>query len=256
MQQVHRTTLWRRRRNASRKKPSSRRLKGGKEDAYNLDLVAKLMRAYVMTLENPQTLGERISMGTARTVPKDEMLVVTRFVLLEGSSYPPGAIVAAVWDRLKPEVCRRTNANRGRGVSIKNNKLVQAFAARNPGLSNPQEVRAIEKAAIAALVRGGHSKAAATKLVEEAEPRGAGWVREFAQQGNAGAVFRPSDRTACASRWFKISPRMLAYYRRTYDCEQVAAELFEPIEETVLSMALKRLMARAARQLVRSQERG
>ena len=231
------------------RKDGTRRLKGGKEDAHNLDLLAKLLCAYWATLEAP---GATVSVATAKTMPRDMAFLVVRNVLLDGSAHPPGALVAAVWDRLKPEARRRTNKARGRGVSIKKNKRLRDFIAKNAHLPNPKETYAIENAAIAVLMRNGQSRSTARKLVEGASPRGQGWVREFAQRGNAGSTIRPSGRPACASRWFKITPRMLSYYRRTYDCGRIADEIFGPIKETAETSALDRLMAKAARQLIRS----
>jgi hypothetical protein len=250
MQQVHRTTLWRRKRKAKAKGRSDRRLKGGKEDSYNLNLLAKLLRAYWASFE-AQAPGGGISMSVAKTMPEDMAFSVLRNLLLGGSPYPVGALVAAVWDRLTPETQRRTNKARGRGVSIKRNQKLQTFIAQNAGLPNAKETYAIENAAIAVLVRSGHSKASARKLVEGASPRGEGWVREFAERGNAGTTISPSHRPACASRWFKITPRMLSYYRRTYDCGQMADDICGRIEKAFLDS----LMAKAARRLVRSSTR-
>ncbi len=252
MQQVHRITLWRRRRRAKLRGRPVRRQKGGKEDAYNLNLLAKLLRAYCATLEDPQAAGARISMSVAKTMPGDMTCLVLRDVLLGGSPHPIGALIAAVWDRLTPEAHRRTNKARGRGIATKDNRRLQAFLAKNAGLPNPKETYAIENAAVDALVRSGHNRTQARKLVEAASPRGEGWVREFAEQGNPGTTFRPSDRRACASRWFKITPRMLSYYRGAHNCERIAEEIFNVIDETLRTPAIDRLMAKAARQLINS----
>lgn len=234
------------------RKDAGGRLKGGKEDAHNLDLLAKLLCAYWATLEAPQAPGATVSMAAAKTIPQDMAFLVVRNVLLGESAHPPGALVAAVWDRLKPEARRRTNKARGRGASTKKNKRLREFIAKNAHLPNPKETYAIENAAIDVLMRNGQSRTAARKLVEGASPRGEGWVREFAQRGNVGVIIRPSDRPACASHWFKITPRMLSYYRGTYDCGRIADEIFGLIKETAETSAIDRLMAKAARQLVGS----
>ena len=184
MQRLHRSTLWRRK----NKKPSvkGRARVGCANDKHNLELLSRLL--YAVAEKSGKVGVSSVSMTDAQAAP-----VCPDIIRRLEKMAPAGLLVVACWDALRPEILRRS-------VQTKTSKGMQ-------------------QRAIFALIADGMQRGAAAKLVYAAGS--AEWVLVLAAGGVHGdkpGEVRISGRTACPSRWFKISRRMVNYWR-TVECD-------------------------------------
>ena len=226
MQHLHRSTLWRRKQKSVSSKGRRRRCYGLR-DSQDLEKLAKLLCAVAVTghrnwNERRSVFGEAIggawNLGTAQgnerrsvsigeameTHKADSAFDTTLKKLKAAASHEIGVglLVVAAWDFFKPETRRRSGRRipSGKDAAIK--------------------LKRLEDDAVRALISGDSkiSEAQARKLVEEANPRGSGWVLEIVG-GVAGSLevnaVERSQRLACPSKHFGISRAMVSYYRRS-----------------------------------------
>jgi hypothetical protein len=185
MKQLSRTTRWRR----SKGRPPSRRGRpriGGAAEAYNLRLLAKLIRAMRVTTEEWDR-PRAVSMADALAVEWDAQCERIAAELLE-NEIPVGFLVVEAWDALRPELHRRPGRARGGEVDLR--AAARKLAMRYKGRMTPEQ---------------------AAELIAQGAP----WVAELMGGAEgAGGSTQTSARTACPSRWFKISRPMVAHWRR------------------------------------------
>lgn len=178
MQRLHRSTLWRRK----NKKPSTkgRARVGCASDKRNLELLSRLL--YAVAKKSGKRGLESVSMADAQSAP-----ICHDIIRRLEKMAPAGLLVVACWDALRPEVRRRS--------------------------AQTKTSKGMQQRAISALVADGMPSLDAAKLVYAAGS--AEWVNALASGGVPGEAgdIQVSDRPACPSRWFKISRRMINYWR-------------------------------------------
>jgi hypothetical protein len=189
MKQLSRTTRWRR----SKGRPPSRRGRpriGGEAEAYNLRLLAKLLRAVRLTTEEWDR-PRAVSMAEALAVEWDAQCERIAAELLE-YEIPVGFLVVEAWDALRPELHRRPSRAQGGKVDVR--ALARKLARRSEGRI---------------------TLAQAVELLTDGLAQGAPWVTELMNGAESTSnSTQTSARAACPSRWFKISRPMVAHWRR------------------------------------------
>jgi hypothetical protein len=204
MQHLHRSTLWRRKQKSVSSKGRRRRCYGLR-DSQDLEKLAKLLCAVAVTGHRNWNERRSVSIGEAMETHADDAVFDAALKKLKATASHEigvGLLVVAAWDYFKPETRHRSGRRipSGKDAAIK--------------------LKRLEDDAVRALISGDSkiSEAQARKLVEEANPRGSGWVLEIVG-GVAGSLevnaVERSQRLACPSKHFGISRAMVSYYRRS-----------------------------------------
>jgi len=215
MQQLHRSTLWRR----QQRPPSDRGRKrtGHRDDRHNLRLVAKMLAyAYQSAGGSGFDRGRVfVSMKDAIALPVDDRVggvLMMEDLLAEWrrtpqGDFPVGLVIVAAWRALHPDARRR-------------------------GLSDDKK----RKLAVRQVMESGMTRAEAEKLVSRAMSRGEKWVTLFAQDNadKPTGFNNTSDKLPCPSRYFRISRRMVSYWRQ-YETREM--------ESAIQSIAAPQLLA-------------
>jgi hypothetical protein len=211
MQRLHRSTVWRRK----QRPPSGRGRKraGHRDDRYNLRVVAKMLSyAYRAAGASGFDRGRVfVSMKDALALPVDDRVggVLMMESLLKEmrktpqGDLPVGVVIVAAWRALQPD-------------------------ARTRGLSGDKR----KALAVRQVMESGMTRAEAEKLVTRAMKRGEEWVSLFAQDNadKPTGFTNTSDNLPCPSRYFRISRRMVSYWRQsdTRDVEMAIESIATP----------------------------
>jgi hypothetical protein len=209
MQPLHRSTLWRR----GQKPPSHLGRKRGDaaEDEFNLDLLAKMLVWLARSGGSAGYPGGRmfVPMNEVSAVEsKRDIKLARKHIAMnwqcDEMAIPCGLLIVGAWDAFHVDTRRR-----GR-----------SYNAKTAGELSPRE-----RLAVAQIVRTGVEKDEAERMVRQAVSKREPWIAEF-MRGDADEPMgwsRASCNVPCPSRFFRISRRMVSYWRRNAETRALLA---------------------------------
>jgi hypothetical protein len=229
MQHLHRSTLWRRKQKAPAKR--GRKRTGHADEKFNLRLLARIFAYLARTGSDghvaPRHTGWRsecpfVSMAGVRAFDcKADVLLAEREILQEfkGDNFAPiGLLIVSAWDAFGIDVRRRKRSLRDR----EKNEAMQLSAAKQIGKKEAGDLAKMMTLAVSQICRDYRiSRDEAKKMVSSAIDNGEPWIKEFTDKDVQEGIKkrRGSFAAGCPSKVFRISPRMVSYWRRfdTFD---------------------------------------
>lgn len=201
MQHLHRSTLWRRKRKADSR--LGRKRSYGADDEFNLDLLARVFAWVARQGGSAGYAGGKpfVPMNQAMAVKSAKDVRLARKHIeqnwqCEQMAVPVGLLVVAAWDAFHVDSRRRERSAKARII----------------GRLSPRQKLAVDQIARAGRV----TRADAEKMVRQALAKGEPWVFEFmGRDADEPTKFAgASCNLPCPSRYFRISRRMVSYWRR------------------------------------------
>jgi hypothetical protein len=225
MQHVHRSTLWRRKQKAASR--LGRKRIHGADDKFNLVLLAKV---FAWLARRGGAAGYA---GGKAFVPMNQVMAVrsAKDIRLaqkhieqnwrcDEMAVPVGLLVVSAWDAFHVDSRRRERSAKARLV----------------GQLSPQAKLAVNQIARTTRV----TKAEAEKLVRQALAKSEPWVFEFMGRDSDEPTkyARASCNLPCPSRYFRISRRMVSYWRRQEEARKTIASEMQVVARHFLRDAM------------------